>query len=310
MIRQARSKGGKNDDYKETAREVGERNMHWFERMAADMRASSVGVDVGQWTYIVLLGGSDTTSFRIRVAQSHLRSDMLPSLWSHTLVLQVAEGGTANATAIYVPLSQPDGVEFPVRTNGVVARPFADFDDPDIYRNVSLIALPVPQRDILIQLERFTKSRPVFDTLEYVLRWLAFVWGAARTTNPLHDNYGLPTACMLDAICSAAGYDLTPGLESRSSCPEAISIAVLHWAEYYTNAGKPAPVGRYTARHEYDIKEPPHRQPFDHGMDGGEHATGQEARGATNTDGSTDGPSSGNEPGGKTPAKKTKRGNK
>jgi hypothetical protein len=36
---------------------------------------------------LLLLGGSSIIDFRLRVAQSHARSDMRPSLWSHVAIL-------------------------------------------------------------------------------------------------------------------------------------------------------------------------------------------------------------------------------
>ncbi|HEX9869265.1 MAG TPA: hypothetical protein VGC99_11840 [Candidatus Tectomicrobia bacterium] len=36
---------------------------------------------------LLLLGGSSIVDFRVRVAQSHGRSDMRPSLWSHVAIV-------------------------------------------------------------------------------------------------------------------------------------------------------------------------------------------------------------------------------
>ena len=90
------------------------------------------------------------------------------------------------------------------------------------------------------------------------MRWLAFCWGSARTSNPLHENYGIPSACMLEIACAAARFDLTPGLEARASCPEAIWAAAKHWQDYYekTTDGNRSPKGRYWTPHHYPIFEP------------------------------------------------------
>ena len=50
--------------------------------------------------------------------------------------------------------------------------------------------------------------------------------------NPLFDGYGMPSAAFIEALCAANGYDLTPGLESRASCPEAIWQAARWWHEF------------------------------------------------------------------------------
>jgi hypothetical protein len=55
-----------------------------------------------------------------------------------------------------------------------------------------------------------------------ILRWLAFVWGAAGAGNPLYESMGIPSAAMVEVVFVELGFDLTPGLESRASYPEAI----------------------------------------------------------------------------------------
>src|SRR5262249_18368375 len=72
-----------------------------------------------------------------------------------------------------------------------------------------------------------------------------------------HENYGLPSACMLETICAGEGFDLTPGLESRASCPEAIWAAALHWHDFFEKTGgaEKVPFGRYAVSHSYPILE-------------------------------------------------------
>lgn len=233
-------------------RQEGETNTAWGERAVLDMKAG--GPDA--WTYVVLLGGSDTLAFRVRVAQSHLRNDMLPSFWSESILVRLAGASLANADALHVPLHQPEGPAFAARVNGVVARPLTDFDDTRRYPNIAVIALPVEQQKIIDKVASFQQSRATLDALEHVLRWLAFAWGAARTPNPLHENYGLPSTCMIETVCAAANFDLTPGLESRASCPEAIWAAANYWHGYFEKFNGREPIGRYCTPHTYPIVEP------------------------------------------------------
>src|SRR3569832_3012891 len=72
----------------------------WGERAVADMQTG----DPASWTYIVLRGGDDTTSFRLRLAQAHLRSDMLPSYWSHSMLVRLAGDSLEGAQAVHVLL--------------------------------------------------------------------------------------------------------------------------------------------------------------------------------------------------------------
>lgn len=253
MLRQARSDAKiRNPDFIEQARPSSEGNMKWGERAAYAMKAA--GPD--RWTYVALLGGSDTMSFRLRLAQSHLRRDMLPSYWSEVILVELAAASIVNAKAIHVPLCQPEGPNFSTRENGVVERPLADFDDVGRFPNIALIALPVPQADILKRVHDFRRARSTLDALEHLLRWLAYAWGVARTGNPIHENYGLPSACMLETVCAAENFDLTPGLESRASCPEAIWGAARVWQDYFQQASGRVPFGRFWHPHSYPIEEP------------------------------------------------------
>lgn len=253
MVQQVRSKSVKpNPQFKELKRKPQESNLAWGERAVKQMATG--GLD--GWTYAVLLGGADTTAYRLRIAQAHLRRDMLPSSWSECFLVELKEDSLAGAQAIHVPLHQPGGPQFAPRQNGVLHRPLADFDAAALYPNIALIGLPVPQAEILEKVEQFKRSRSTLDALEHVLRWLAFVWGVARTPNPLHDNFGFPSASMLETVFAANRFDLTPGLESRSSCPEAIWVAARYWYDYFKEFADAAPKGRYSVTHRFPIVEP------------------------------------------------------
>ena len=91
-------------------------------------------------------------------------------------------------------------------------------------------------------LKRFKKQRVDIDCVELTLLWLGYVWGVGRTDNPLFDGYGMPSAAFIEALASANDYDLTPGLESRASCPEAIWQAARWWHEYHRNQADSAPI--------------------------------------------------------------------
>lgn len=254
MLRQIRSKDkSPNSNVTKLKRSKSEGNVVWCERVMQAIRAADK-----KNTYILLLGGSDTMAFRLRAAQSHLREDMLPSFWSEAMLLALKDDSPLESVdAIHVPLIQPEGPAFSPRNNGVVARPLGDFDNPDRYPNIALIALPVAQSIVLDYVEKFRKSRSTLDALEHVVRWLAYAWGAGNTANPLYENYGLPSACMLETVFAAANLDITPGLESRVSCPEAIWVAARFWQSYFMELkGDRELVGRYWTPHEYLIDEP------------------------------------------------------
>jgi hypothetical protein len=253
MIQQALSRAAtRSESVLKLPRNDGESNLAWLARAEQDMRE----LGKGEWTSVLLLGGTDSLSFRLRVAQSHLRRDLLPSFWSHSMLARKNGADWRDASLIDVPLIQPGGRAFSPRTNGVQEWATGELNDAERFVNIALIGLPIAAEKVYTALERFKRSRSTLDALEHVLRWLAFAWGVARTPNPLHDNYGLPSSCMLDTITAAADFDLTPGLESRASCPEAIWVAVLYWWNFYQENARRAPVARFSATHYYPITEP------------------------------------------------------
>ena len=54
---------------------------------------------------------------------------------------------------------------------------------------------------------------------------------------------------MVETVVGAAGYDLTPGLESGASCPEAIWQAARWWHQYYSEQQSDPIGGSWTAEH-------------------------------------------------------------
>src|SRR5688572_9145585 len=99
----------------------GESNIAWLKR---------TGITNG----ILLLGGSSVMHFRLRIAQSHVRSDLLPSYWSLAGIL--ADRGTFDA----VPLElRGDAADVPLR-NGVQHCQLADYDDPRRFPNIGVIS--------------------------------------------------------------------------------------------------------------------------------------------------------------------------
>ena len=61
--------GIENKKLKEEPTKPGETNTKWLGRL-------------GNEDGVILIGGTSVAAFRVRVAQSSLRSDMLPSFWS------------------------------------------------------------------------------------------------------------------------------------------------------------------------------------------------------------------------------------
>ena len=200
---------------------------------------------------IILLGGSRLAHFRIRVAQSHVRSDLLPSLWSLAGILEDGE------TFASVPFDGlVDASELP-RTNGVRSCRLDEYDDPLRFPNIAVLQFTDDVQPIRENIERVKAQRSVIDLPTLMLPWLGYIWSAGQAGNPLLAGYGLPSAAFVETVYGIAGIELTPGLSSASTCPEAIWAAAKWWHRFYraeTRIGNAAhaigrtPTGHFTIR--------------------------------------------------------------
>jgi hypothetical protein len=225
----------------ESPRQAGEDNLRWLGRHPPSGN---------QQTTLLLVGGRSPTAFRLRVAQSHLRHDLTPSHWSHIMLLGESARSTGRTAVYEISLEPAAGFGFPPPSNAVQRRELEAYRSPRAYPNIALLRIPISPSEVMRALDRFQRQRAVVDALELLLRWLAFAWGVGRAGNPLLDGQGLPSAAMLETVLAAVGFDLTPGLESRASCPEAIWQASKWWHEYYIRENRQAPSGAYYVGHK------------------------------------------------------------
>jgi hypothetical protein len=185
----------------------------------------------GQADGIILLGGTSLADFRIRYAQSVLRGDLAPSLWSRCGIL------LAGDVFASVPLDIPDASAVPPR-NGVRHCRLNDFVDAKRFPNLAVIRFAKAHDNALRDIERVCGDRSLIDLPALMLPWLGYVWGTAGAANPLSNGIGLPAAAFVETVFAMAGFDLTPGLSSASSCPEAIWQSAKWWAHYYKDAAR------------------------------------------------------------------------
>lgn len=175
---------------------------------------------------LVLAGGATLEHFRVRIAQSHLRQDMLPSFWS-------LAGIVASSTAMLtVPLAVPNVSAVP-SSNGIRRLTFREIDDVERFPNIAVLRFADPADIVLRNVQKLIGQRSALDLPSLILPWLGFIWGAGDRRNPLHEGAGLPSAALVQTAYGMAGIELAPGLASGSSCPEAIWQAALWWHDYY-----------------------------------------------------------------------------
>jgi hypothetical protein len=218
----------------------------------------------GTQCHVVLVGGNDPLSVRMRVAQSHLRNDVTPSHWSHVLLAMPTRAGLDYR---HIPLSTEHGFSFPPITNGVQPASIDHYADAARYPNVAVIhvpdrpmeadkrseAAPTTSRrgesDIQTACIEFEYSRGSLDAVELIWAWMGFAWGAAKSGNPLLNGVGIPCAVFVEQVLAAVRVDITPGLASRASCPEAIWQAARWWHSYYRKARDMVLPGSYCVDH-------------------------------------------------------------
>jgi hypothetical protein len=213
----------------EAPRKAGEDNLQWLSRNMPAADGKSL---------CVMVGGSDPVSFRLRIAQAHVRHDLTPSSWSHVMLLDKIAKNPASTTVYEISLEPAQGFNFPPPTNGMQKGKLGQYRDTELYPNIAVLAVPVAMDEVEKALKRFQKQRAVLDAVDLMIRWLAYLWGVSNNPNPLLDGMGIPSAAMLEVAFGAAGFDLTPGLESRSSCPEAIWQSATWWHKYYKDQNR------------------------------------------------------------------------
>jgi hypothetical protein len=228
-------------DFVEAKRKSGQDNVAWIGENLKDSKDR---------TTLVMVGGKSQTSFRLRLAQSHVRSDMIPSYWSHVMLLNQAAEDFGATEILEISLEPPTGFGNPVPDNGVQHAKLRQYARRSEYPNIAVLSVPVKFAEVSAAIEKFKKQRAVLDAVDLVVHWLAYVWGVARSPNPLLDGQGIPSSAMLEIVVGACGFDLTPGLESRSSCPEAIWQAARWWHDYYQGQDKPGLTGAFCTDHE------------------------------------------------------------
>jgi len=252
-----------NRNFTEVKRQRGEDNLAWLARLLR--RYTPRGV------VMLMVGGTDRLSFRLRVAQAHLRHDMTPSSWSHVALVvdpNPADPGRSRLTEI--SLAPRGGFGWAPERNAVQERvPLGRYADAAQYPNIAVVdlppALPAAAEDeappseqtaraeqrkaVGAALERFKASRGTLDCCELVLQWLGFAWGAGQVPNPLLAGRGIPSAVLVESLAAATGFDLTPSVDSRSTCPEAVWQAAKWWHGLHEKVATRSLTGAYCVDH-------------------------------------------------------------
>lgn len=238
-----------NTNLVERKRADDEDNEAWLRRIVDEKRVDTVeGSSV-----LLLVGGTDPLSFRLRVAQSHARHDLSPSAWSHAAFVERWTTPLSDIPLLEVSLNPPLGFGafgFAPTRNGLQRGRMSAYFDARHFPNIALLSVQMPAKELADSLESIGHQRSVFDVPQLILRWLTYGWGVGVPASPLADGFGIPCAAVLEAAFAANEFDLTPGLESRSSCPEAIWQAARYWYGYHQRTAEGRSMkGAYSAMH-------------------------------------------------------------
>lgn len=198
---------------------------------------------------VVLLGGTSIVDFRMRVAQSELRQDLLPSFWS-TCGLLI--DGTVLMTARVDAISNSSTR---VERNGLEAVKLdaeSPYGDSMFYPNIAILQFTDDHAAIREHVARIGQERTIVDLLAQIVAWLGYCWAVGDRGNPLMQGHGIPSATLLERAHGLANIDLSPGLPSASSCPEAIWQAARWWYKAYDASE----ASSFTPRGAYLIRQP------------------------------------------------------
>jgi hypothetical protein len=213
-----------NKELKRVSANPQESNSRWLKRVI-----KSNGFEGGG---LLLLGGNSVVDFRVRVAQSHLRHDLTPSYWSAVAI-------TPDYDRLYsVPLQWMEDLSEMPHANGITVSRIADFDDPVRFPNIAIIQFADSMTELAVFAERLKIQRNVIDLPSLVVAWLSYVWAVGDSTNPLSNGQGLPSAVFAETVFGIGGIEITPGLATQSSCPEAIWQAAKWWSAFYKEVSK------------------------------------------------------------------------
>lgn len=223
-----------NPDVKEFEALPRENNLQWLRRLKSTDAKATDGV--------ILMGGATLSHFRLRVAQSHVRGNLLPSCWSLAGLMVDDE------KFLTVPLAFGGKTSDVPQSNGLQSCPLSDYKNPKQFPNIAVLRFvdnpefifsgpekDPPERSIV---DSIKSQRGIVDLPAILIAWLAYIWGVGQRGNPLLDGAGVPSAVFAETAYGIGGIEMTPGLSSTSSCPEAIWHAAKWWHSFYTETIK------------------------------------------------------------------------
>jgi len=190
--------------------------------------------------FIGFIGSRDLPGVTLRRAQSILRWDLRPSLWSHTFILTSASmdqsAGSGSPMVYHVPFDTRSAEFHAPEDNAVIKSSLDIFADRQRDANVGLISVSLPEADVKKVSDRC--EDPNLDRIRYNFWdalgiWQSYFWSFGLRGNPLRDGCPIPAASFIEYCFEALALDITPGASERNSAPEHLWNAAKFWYEAY-----------------------------------------------------------------------------
>jgi hypothetical protein len=201
-----------------------DRNLDFFHDAIAELG--------GGTALIGLVGSGDLPGVALRRAQSVLRWDRRPSLWSHAFL--IVEDGIREVTVHSRAGHFPEPAD-----NAITPATLEHYaDDPNVavlkVRTTDAEAASIAARATTEpNLERLRYD--LFETLGY---WQAYLW-TRGTPNPLEAGIPMASSALVEYCYEAIAIDLTPGANDRNSAPEHLWTSARWWNEAFDEFNRP-----------------------------------------------------------------------
>jgi hypothetical protein len=239
----------RNPDVVEWPQYAGEDNARFFTDAIADLtgeRGDGAGL-------VALVGSTDLPGVALRRAQSVLRWDRRPSLWSHAFLLTGAD------TLHEVTLHSRAG-HFPEPAYNAITPGTLDLYARDA--NVALLSVTMDEAQRTAVVDRATHhhnlERLRFDLFETLGQWYAYLW-TRGTPNPLEQGVPMHSSAMVEYCFEAIALDLTPGASERNSAPEHLWNGACWWTDAFGEFGHGI-AGRYVIRDPHCAVDDPEKR--------------------------------------------------
>jgi hypothetical protein len=201
-------------------------NTRFFVDAIADLDANDGAGLIG------LVGSGDLPGVALRRAQSILRWDHRPSLWSHAFLL--IGDGKLREVALHSRAGQ-----FPEPADNAITSATLEHYAKD--PNVALLAVDMDAKETASVIERATTQpnleRLRFDLFEILGHWQAYLW-TRGSANPLEQGAPLHSSALIEYCFEAIGLDLAPGANDRNSAPEHLWNSAKWWYEELKRFGR------------------------------------------------------------------------